>query len=182
MTTRRVVSLLALLAGTGVAASAWAQQQPPPFGGPEDVGYADSLWRALAEAHLIGDDPIRTMPYEGTEPHGAILEYLEQALAVEGQVGLSIVKKNYRGEDLARDEVLRNPNEHLESITVMFRREEGYDSDNRNWFWAKYNPDGSLQAAPQGMQLAGAVVGCIECHSAVPGEDYVYSYDLARQQ
>jgi len=25
----------------------------------------------------------------------------------------------------------------------MYQREAGYDEDNKNWFWAKYRPDGS---------------------------------------
>ena len=175
---RRTLPIFAVLAGAGAAIGAAAQDAP--FGGPEEVEYASSLWQTLAGANLVADDPIRAMPYQGREPHGAILEYFEQSVTVAGTEGLAIVKKNYGGEDLAREQVLREPGEYLESITVMFRREQGYDPENQNWFWAKYNPDGSLQASPEGMSLAGPVAGCIECHSAAPGGDYVYSYDLAQ--
>ena len=61
-------------------------------------------------------------------------------------------------------------------------REAGYDDDNENWFWAKYLPDGSLDKNPKGMELAGRVakgadMGCIACHSAAPGDDYLYVND-----
>lgn len=181
--TKTIVALGLPMALGVTSASAQQSGDQPPFGSEDAVAYADQLWQALAEASLVGDDPIRTMPYEGTEPHGAILEYLEQDLTIDGHEGLAIVKKNYRGEQLSRDQVLSNPGEHLESITVMYRREQGYDPDHQNWFWTKHNPDGSLQTNEQGMPLAGRVakgmeMGCIACHSAAPGGDYVYSYDL----
>lgn len=174
-------TLLTLVLGAGVALPASAQDQPL-FGTEEDVDYAANLWQVLSEAELVGEDPIRTMPYEGREPHGAILEYLEHAITVDGHSDIAVVKKNYRGEQLTVDEVVNSPTEHLESVTVMYRRETGYDPDNANWFWAKYNPDGSLQTNPQGMQLAGRVAkgmdqGCIACHQRAPGDDYVYSHD-----
>ncbi len=183
MTKRHTAILSALLAGAGMAATTvWAQQQPP-FGGPEDVEDADQLWQALADARLVGEERIRTMPYQGTEPHGVILEYLEQPLQVGEHEGLAIVKINYMstGEELTREEVLRAPDEFLDAITVMFQREEGYDPDNQDWFWAKYNPDGSLDTTPEDMPMAGRVLGCIDCHSAAPGGDYVYSYELAQE-
>ncbi len=62
----------------------------------------------------------------------------------------------------------------------MFQREEGYDADNRNWFWVKYLPDGSLDKNPAGMALAGMVgknadAGCIACHRGDP--DYLFTTD-----
>ena len=58
----------------------------------------------------------------------------------------------------------------------------GYDTANKNWFWAKYLPDGSLDKNPKDMELAGRVakgaeMGCIACHSAAPGDDYLYVSD-----
>ena len=52
---------------------------------------------------------------------------------------------------------MTNRLKHLGAVTVMFRREAGYDAQNKNWFWAKYLPDGSLDKNPNGMQLAGRV-------------------------
>lgn len=188
---RKAASALVLPLGLSLQAvgGAQAQQQQaaggqtPPFGTEADLEYVDQLWQALADAGLVGDGTILSMPYQGREPHGAILEYFEQTVSVQDHEELAIVKKNYRGEQLSREQVLADPDEYLESITVMYRREQGYDPDNQNWFWSKHNPDGSLQTNPEGMQLAGRVgkgmnMGCIPCHSAAPGDDYVYSYDL----
>ena len=70
-----------------------------------------------------------------------------------------------------------DPAKHLGAITVMFRREAGYDDDNADWFWAKFLPDGSLDKNAMGGSLAGRVAkgmdtGCIACHSGE--DDYVF--------
>lgn len=161
--------------GIGVA---WAQE--PPFGSEEDVAYAETLWQALSEARLVGENAFVSKPYEGTEPHRAILITQEGDVTVEGHTGLGIAKYNYL--DTTVDEVWNNPDQNLDSITVMYQRADGYDPETNNWFWAKYNPDGSLQANPQGRPLAGLVgkgaeQGCIPCHQAAEGDDFVYNHD-----
>jgi hypothetical protein len=173
---------LALLAGTGAAAVALAQNGAP-FGAQEDVQEAEQLWQALVEARLVSDERIRTMPYEGVEPHGLILEYFEQTLQVGEREGIVIVKTNYmlEGEQLTREDVLRAPEESLDAYTVMFQREQGYHPDHQDWFWVKYDPDGSLDTTPDDVQMAGRVVGCIDCHTAAPGDDYVFSYEFGQR-
>ncbi len=183
-----ITAFLVIVSAGMIMASAVAQQtqQPTagaPFGDEQSVGYAGRLWQQLAGASLVGENSPMTMPYKGTSPHGGMLDYLESAASVDGHSGLAIVKRNYGGEDLTREKVLKNPDQFLQSVTVMFRREAGYDPENKNWFWAKYNPDGSLQTNPAGKMLAGRVAkgadsGCIACHKVAPGGDYVYSYDL----
>ncbi|MFK8033377.1 MAG: hypothetical protein AB8B94_04455 [Hyphomicrobiales bacterium] len=39
----------------------------------------------------------------------------------------------------------------------MFKREDGYDAENKNWFWVKYFPDASLDKNPKEMELAGRI-------------------------
>jgi hypothetical protein len=77
--------------------------------------------------------------------------------------------------------VLLAPDEYLDAYTVMFQRAEGYDPDHQDWFWAKYTPDGALDTTPEDMQMAGRVVGCIECHATAPGDDYVFSYEFGQR-
>jgi hypothetical protein len=68
----------------------------------------------------------------------------------------------------------------------MYKRESGYDPDNQNWFWAKYTPGGGLhvkEAKGMKIKLAGRVAkgkseGCISCHRAAGGGDYVYSSNI----
>lgn len=61
-------------------------------------------------------------------------------------------------------------------------RVKGYDPENKNWFWAKFKPDGTLHTNPKKMKLAGKVAkgmnkGCIACHRSAPGGDYVFNSD-----
>src|SRR5574341_1318656 len=55
-----------------------------------------------------------------------------------------IVKENY------------DANKTLAALTVMFK-EDGYDPEHNDWFYAKYAPNGTIQAE-------GKVKGCIDCH------------------
>jgi hypothetical protein len=151
----------------------------PPFSGPANVDYAETLWAALKVARLVGKDAYRSVPYEGTEPHGVILATIEGTIEVDGHAGTVIVKNNFGGEGVTKDQVANDPDKWLRAVTVMFQREAGYDPDNQNWFWAKYLPDGTLDKNPKGMELAGRVatgadVGCIACNSGATGGDYLF--------
>ncbi len=174
--------ILAAALCASVIAHAAAQA---PFGAEEDVAYAATLWERLARFNLHGRTQINTVPYDGQHPHGAILETLEAYIQVEDDVGPVIVKRNYGGEGATKASVANNRGQYLEAVTVMFRR-PGYDPENGNWFWAKYLPDGSLDQNPMGIPLAGRVAkgmdqGCIACHKAAPGGDYVFNHDRYAQ-
>lgn len=161
-----------------MAGAAVAQDGQPEFGGEEDVSYAETLWTALNDAQLAGDGAIQAAPYEGTDPHGVVLQTLWGEIAVQDHRGLVIVKRNYGPADVTIDEVANSPAENLGSVTVMLQREDGYAPDSGNWFWAKYLPDGSLDQTPEGVMLAGRAAGCIACHSEAEGGDFVYTMDV----
>ena len=162
--------------------------QAAPFGDKKDVAYAKSLWNALERAHLVGDGAIQTVPYAGQPPHGMVLQTLESTLTVHnnqagprGDTGVVIVKRNFGGEGITTEVVANNPDQHLMAVTVMFKR-PGYDPDNQNWFWAKLKPDGEIHVNPKNMKLVGRVAkgmdqGCIACHKAAQGGDYVFNHD-----
>lgn len=179
------VAAAALAITAGCAAGNIGAAAGPPFGGPDDVKFAGDLWTALAKQKLVGKNAIATYPYEGTPPHGKMLEYLESVATVQGVTGTVIVKKNYRGEGEAEElehKILADRLKNLASVTVMFKRKAGYDPENQDWFWVKYKPDGSLLKNPKGMMLAGRVAkglsqGCIACHKGAPGGDYVFTHD-----
>lgn len=148
----------------------------PPFGTPEEAAYAKDLWTALQEADLIGTNAVNGVLSKGNAPHGAVVETTSKNIRVKGHSGAVHVKRNYGGTPAEAAKMRR---ESLMAITVMFQREQGYDSDNDNWFWAKYMPDGSLDKGPKDMPLAGRVakgmaMGCIACHSNAPGGDYLF--------
>lgn len=154
--------------------------QDAPFGTEADAEYAALLWAFMNDNKLAGEDQIETFPYEGIEPHGFVLETLYTKATVNGHTGDLVIKRNYGPEGVEVEAVQMDRAGHLGAITVMFRREAGYDADNQDWFWVKYLPDGSLDKNPKGMELAGRVAkgadaGCIACHVNADGDDYVFT-------
>ena len=182
MLIRNLIGGITLLAITIATPALNAQEAAAKFGLPDDVAFAAELWQALREARLVGPRSIVAQPYEGTNPHGVILMTFDSEVTVNGREATVIVKKNYMGENISIESVATNPNLFLGAITVMFRREPGYDRENQDWFWAKYRADGTLDKNPKGMQLAGRVAknpddACLGCHIAAPGDDYVFLHD-----
>lgn len=164
----------------GTRDSKTTKAMAPPFGSSQDVSDAASLWKEMTKQKLVGKNSIRSTPYAGTPPHGAILDTMQSTLSVKGNNGDVIVKKNYGGKDISKESVANDPDKWLKAITVMYRREKGYDPDNKNWFWVKYAPDGTVLKNPKDMHLAGRVAkgmdkGCIACHTAAPGGDMVFN-------
>ncbi|VAX38810.1 hypothetical protein MNBD_PLANCTO02-1236 [hydrothermal vent metagenome] len=137
--------------------------------------FEDNLWKYLKSAKYTNWAPVpgkKESAYKGQSPHGAFLKmYLNRKAAGNFKTlpsGSIIVKENY-GKDAKT----------LMAITVMYRN-KGYDPQNGDWYWVKYNPDGSVANAPQekgGMRLAGKVKGCIQCHSGAEGKDYFFAND-----
>jgi len=151
------------------------------------VNYSKDLWSAMEKAGLAGKDAKDDKPYKGQAPHGAVLEKILSEVTVGsyffgllgGQKGKVVVKRNYGGEGVSIDAVIKDRKKFLKAVTVMFKREAGYDKDNSDWFWVKYKADGSLHTDPKGMMLAGRVMkgadkGCIACHSTVKDKDYLF--------
>ncbi len=173
MQTLRTLSIITVLAVSGPALA-----QDAPFGNQQDQAYAKTVWTALVNARLAGEDAINTVPYRGVEPHGAMLETFHGTLEVEGNTGRMSVKRNYGPAGVSAEAVQADRAEHLGAVTVMVQRGD-YDPKNQNWFWAKYLPDGSLDKAPNGALMAGKVTGCIECHAQAPGDDYLYTTNVS---
>ena len=157
-----------------------------PMGSRTDQDDAANLWTVLEQDKLVGDDMIRARVYPGTPPHGKILETLYQRVTVDGHTGIAIIKRNYAGPGVSVDAVKDNPQKYLKAVTVMFKREAGYDPEDKDWFWAKYKPDGSLHTKHKMMMdipLAGRVAkgkpeGCISCHKSAPGGDFVFGQNI----
>ncbi len=180
-TTIITIALSALLVG---CASSGSMKMKPPMGSPQDVTDADNLWGVLKSAKLAGKKAKKMKPYTGQHPHGAVLELLHKKVTVNGHKGLAIIKRNYGGKNITNKKVSKNRGKYLKAVTVMFKREKGYDSDNQDWFWAKYKPNGELHVKEMkdGMKvkLAGRIAkgkpsGCISCHKAAGGGDYVFA-------
>jgi hypothetical protein len=150
-----------------------------PFGDTEDIAFAEALWQVMETGKLVGPSAKHDRPYRGTHPHGAVLETLMATLSVAGRTGEVLLKRNYGGTEVSTSAVSNDRNQFIRDITVMFKREQGYDPDNQDWFWAKFKPDGELESNPRGKKLAGRVArgkpkGCIACHKGAPGGDFLF--------
>ena len=175
----RISASLAVVAAAMLAVPLSAQEAS--FGGDEDQSYAASLWQVMLDSGFAGEGAVQSFPYPGTDPHGMMLETFYTRATIDGHTGALVIKRNYGPEGVTVDEVLGDPAGHLAAVTIMFRREAGYDDENGDWFWAKYLPDGSLDVNPAGVPLAGRVAkgadtGCIACHQGA-GDDLLFTTD-----
>lgn len=68
--------------------------------------------------------------------------------------GTIIAKNNYVGNSVD------NPG-NLDAVTIMYKV-KGFNPDGGDWFWGKYKPDGSVDAA-------GKVASCAGCHRGIAG-------------
>lgn len=167
----------ALLAGFVASTSVPAQEMM--FGSDADANYAAGLWSVMVEQNLAGPAAVHSSLAEGTEPHG-LFEVFYSSASIDGHSGNLIVKRNYGTVEVTEDEVASDYDSYLRAITVMFRREDGYDPDNGDWFWAAFMSDGTVVKNEMGVQMAGRIAkgmdeGCIACHSSADGEDYVFT-------
>jgi hypothetical protein len=104
--------------------------------------------------------------YKGRHPHGALLTtYVSKGAlkAIDNKAGMLpngafVIKENY------------SPEKKLGAVTVMYRV-NGYDADAGDWFWAKYKPSGEIAKA-------GKVAGCIGCHAAKIGNDWIFTGEV----
>ena len=109
---------------------------------------------------------------KGQSPHGAMLRMYANKVARQNPKTLPsksvIIKENY-GPD----------GKTLMAITVMYRS-AGYDPTHGDWYYVKYNPDGTVAKTPPekgSMRIAGKFRSCIECHSSAEGNDFVFAND-----
>lgn len=185
MSNYKTLSLSAAVFSAAVlsAVTAPLTAQAAPFGNPEDVAFADKVWSALVDARLVGPKAFHPMPYETAPPHGNIVESIDGMLTVDGRESIVIVKRNMgKRDETTVQQAAKDPDKFTTSVTVMYKMEAGYDPENKDWFWAKFKPDGTMDKNPKGMSLAGRVAkgadqGCIACHSAAEGGDMVFIHD-----
>jgi len=160
-------------------------------GTPDDIQYAARLWSVLEREQMVGTHAKTLKPFIGAaRPHGWVLEVESGTVRLGNHSGFVVVKKNYRGDHISVADVERNRAKYLNSISVMFKREAGYDPEDKNWFWVQYKPDGQLfSMRKMGMKIAmaGKIMkgaspdknkGCIYCHSSAGGGDYIFYPDI----
>ncbi|MEO0672129.1 MAG: cytochrome P460 family protein [Pseudomonadota bacterium] len=160
---------------TGEGAAPLPDRRPIAWGTADDIAFAKDLWPRLLAAKLVGAGRLQAFPRKGERPHGAV----QQVTAVPVPFGDAkrrvIVKANHRGEGLTPKVVWTKPNDKLTGYAVMAKRASGYDAKNSDWFWAVFNPDGTVRQF-DGRAIAGRVDtgntnGCIGCHVKKGGDD-----------
>ncbi len=141
-------------------------------GTPEDDAYAIKVWDFMKNNQLIGKDRMRSFPFVGSRPHGSIQEVITTNAVIDGHKGRLIVKHNYGAKEGLTPHSVYSASEdsNYEALTIMFQREDGYDPENSDWFWAEYNPDGSILVF-QNKKLSGRSAACLGCHIPLGGKD-----------
>ncbi|VAW78423.1 hypothetical protein MNBD_GAMMA13-236 [hydrothermal vent metagenome] len=180
------LTLLSAVTLYGCQTTARTMGMGPPMGSSGDIADSQALWSALKKADLVGPQAEKSKPYMGSPPHGKVLETLHRKITVDGHTGLAIVKRNYGGPGVSLSSVNTDRAKYLKAVTVMYKRKAGYDTEDKDWFWAKYKPDGSLhvkEAMGMEIQLAGRVAkgkpeGCISCHQGAPDGDFIFAGDI----
>lgn len=158
--------LLSLVACTGASADSFetddsaADDTAATF---DDSALASALWSATAgyEGWTLPEGWTSTPVLSGNHMGAYVVAYFNETLAGwdgtgEAPDGAISVKENF-GD--AEGTTLMN-------LTVM-QKVAGYDGSHGDWFWAEYNPDGSVA-------MAGQVDMCSSCHASAP-HDYVYA-------
>jgi hypothetical protein len=150
-----------------------------PFGGEMDIAFAEALWTAIGGRR---NWDMKSDVRPGTSPHGKFLRTYYNVVDIDGVPYHVIVKDNYGGPNVTLEMVKAEPDKYLVAVTPMVQREAGYDSEDNNWFYAKYDATGSLMTTDNGMEMAGRVakgmsMGCIACHEKAGGGDFIYTND-----
>jgi len=131
--------------------------------GFDDAVLAADLWASIADYDTWSlpagwtDTPVLS----GNHMGAYVVTYLNDTLAGWDESGAApagsiAVKENF-GDEAGTS---------LMNLTVM-QKVTGYDADHADWFWAQYNPDGSVA-------MAGKVDMCSGCHASA-AHDYVYT-------
>jgi hypothetical protein len=152
------------------------QPQPSVVRPPTPEEFYQALWRYLVRPQapytawppFPGKEGLR----QGQSPHGDFVRLYANTAALADPKALPpgsiLVLEAYAADQKTRT-----------GINILYRV-KGYDPKNNDWYWMKYNEDGTVvRTAPAegNKPMAGRVTGCIECHRQAGGNDLVFSND-----
>ncbi|MFN3196893.1 MAG: hypothetical protein ACE366_00555 [Bradymonadia bacterium] len=156
--------------GTGGMAGGAGGEMTPTLGTPDDIAKAEALWDEIAGHQMSWRQPAGKEGWiEGAMPHGGIQQIYHNGTDPNAD-GYIVIKRNYGEKD----------EEALGALTVM-QKIDGFDDEVNDWFFVRYNPDGTIYA-PEGTAIAGRPGkgtngGCVGCHSGAGGDDFLFSFD-----
>ncbi len=152
------IALAAVLTLAAFQAAPAAESEMP---GPDGA----ALWKYITET-----DPYtkwgQWSDFKGVQksrsPHGPYVRVYVNKIGLEmtgppAPYGMIEVK-----EALTKDEKIRN-------ITVQYKVVQGYNPKGGDWFWAKFSPQGRIDAS-------GKVGGCIRCHRGSGDNDFITAH------
>lgn len=115
--------------------------------------------------------PLTTKLYPGRAPHGAFLNNYVNDIAANSIAAATDIAAQH---GMADGSIVVNenygPDKTLAALTVMYRV-KNFNPAGGDWFWAKYEPDGTVDAS-------GAVTLCIDCHANAKGNDDLFTGDV----
>ena len=175
-----LVFAMAVFSQTAAKADKKAEKKAQmPFGGKEDITFANDLWKAMkGYENWLMKSEVRM----GMSPHGDFIQLYYNLMNVNGKPYHVIVKDNFGGEGATKELITDTPSKYLMAVTVMVQREASYDPEDNNWFWIKYNADGTISNDDKGTAMAGRVAkgmdtGCISCHKTAKDNDFIFTND-----
>jgi len=133
-----------------------------------------------ADAEKLNDYIVRYDPYKswrlwpgkgrlytGREPHGSLLTTFVNDNA---HYGIRTRRALPDGSIIAKENYTKD--REFVALTVMYKI-KGYNPEAGDWFWVKYAPSGKVE-------VSGKVKACIDCHSTVKDNDYVFTGNVVK--
>lgn len=175
LTTTAGILLLAQSAampqGSGSSRSDPARATRPQT--PEE--FYEMFWRYLVKKDaayntwkVLEHEP----PQDDTDnPHGPVSRTYANEIAIKDPTNLPV------GSILVRED--HDDKRKRQSVSILYRV-KGYDKERGNWYYLRFNENGTVAKGEDKKALAGKVASCIECHAKSGGKDYVFSNDALK--
>ena len=139
----------------------------PGVGGQQELAIAGQLLGEITDYPAWPGLATQLGVVPSMAPHGPFAQYYVNSIAAADPAtlpaGSIVIKRNLMTQD---------PNS-IDSVTVM-QRIAGYNPAGGDWFWMKLTASGTVASNDAGVQLAGAVGPCIDCHTMAVGGDFVF--------
>lgn len=186
----RAIRILAIVLFASSLPIAFSQDEEPPEttdkkeadatnkseGGLSADEFQQQFWKYLQKGPAAYDEwaPLPGKKADlvaGESPHGDLIRVWANKAARSNPdkmpSGSILIKENFNGEST------------LAAVTVMYRTTD-YNPEGGDWYWIKYQPDGSVakdSTEADAKALAGRVKSCIDCHADAAGGDFVFAND-----
>lgn len=140
---------------------------------PEE--FYDTFWRYLVKKDaayntwkVLEHEPPKD---DSDNPHGRVSRTYANEIASKDPANLPL------GSILVREDY--DDKRKRQSVSILYRVKD-YDKEHGNWYYLRFNENGTVARAEDKKALAGKVTSCIECHAKAGGKDYVFSNDALK--